>query len=121
MNRVAIVAILFSSIAVAQATPTPLNGTWKVHSKVKGSESNFECTFIQTGSGLAGSCTTDKDPVKLTGKVNGNKVAWSYESNYKGISLTLLYDGTLIGDKITGGEKVQPFSVPGEFTATRSK
>ena len=121
MKKLAITIVLVSSIAFAQTTATSLSGKWKVHSDVAGNESDSDCTFTQTGNDLAGTCSTDKDPVKITGKVDGKKVSWSYKSDYNGTPLTISLTGTIDGDKITGDENVDPFNVTGDFTATRSK
>lgn len=121
MKKVAFAVILLSSLALAQSASNSLSGKWKVHSNVAGNESDSDCTFTQTGNDLAGTCSTDKDPVKIAGKVDGKKVSWSYKSDYNGTALTITLTGTIDGDKITGDENVDPFAVTGDFTATRSK
>jgi hypothetical protein len=59
--------------------------------------------------------------VSTTVKVNGNKVTWSYKSEYDGSPITVNREGTLTGDKITGTVSIAEYSVDGDFTATRSK
>lgn len=121
MKKLVLSVVLLSSFALAQSTTALLTGKWKVHNNVAGNESDSDCTFTQTVNDLTGSCTTDKDPVKISGKVDGKKVTWSYKSDYNGTPLTVTYTGTVDGDKITGEEAVDPFAVTGDFTAARTK
>jgi hypothetical protein len=54
--------------------------------------------------------------------VDGNKVSWTYDSEYNGSPITLNYTATLgEGEKFTGSVEVDPFGVSGDFTATLSK
>ena len=112
--------LIIPTFAVAQ-TPTSLTGKWKVTSAIAGNESSSDCTFTQTGTDLAGSCAGDQGSVKITGKVDGASVSWSYTSDYNGTPLTITYKGKLADGKITGAATVDPFGVSGEFTATPDK
>lgn len=122
MNRIALPLLLASVVAFAQAPGDgALTGQWKVHSSVSGNDSDAECTFVQKDNGLTGTCTTDQGASKLTGKIDGTKVSWSYDSEYNGSPLTVTYNGTLSSGKIMGEVDVEPFAVDGDFTATQSK
>ena len=102
-------------------TAASLTGKWKVHATIAGNDSDSECNLTQTGTDLSGTCGSGDQPViKITGKVDGNKVSWSYNGEYNGTALTVKYSGTLAGDKITGEATVDPFGVGGDFTATRA-
>lgn len=106
----------------AQAPDAGLfSGKWKVHSFVSGNEYDTECTFVQKDNDLTGTCTTDDGPSKLTGKVDGKKISWQYESEYNGGPLTLKYSGTLDAGKINGDVDVVQYNVGGGFTATQEK
>jgi hypothetical protein len=121
MKKIAISMLLTSAVAFATAQETSsANGKWKIHSAIAGNESDMECTFSQTDKVLAGKCKGEQGDLKITGKVDGKKVTWSYESDYNGTTLNVKYDGILDSGKITGSVSVEPFGVGGDFTATSS-
>ena len=117
---IAALLLMIPTLAIAQ-TPTSIAGKWKVTSTIAGNESSLDCTFTQTGTDLAGSCIGEQGSVKVTGKVDGASVSWSYASDYNGTALTITYKGKLTDGKITGEAAVDPFGVTGEFTATLQK
>jgi hypothetical protein len=99
-----------------------LTGKWKIHQTVMGNASDSDCTFTQKENDLTGSCTSDQGAGKFTGKVAGNKVSWTYESEYNGAPLTVKYAGTLDSTgNIAGSVNVEQFGVEGDFTATPVK
>jgi hypothetical protein len=120
---------LILSAFLASATLTSLaadnaslSGKWKIHQSVAGNESDSDCTFIQKDNDLTGSCTADQGSGKITGKVDGNKISWLYETEYNGSPLTVKFTGTLDSTgKIAGGVTVEQFGVDGDFTATPVK
>lgn len=118
-------AILVCGSAVSFAADSPsVTGKWKIHSSIAGNDSDSECTLSQTGNDINGTCTTaEGKDAKATGKVDGPKVTWSFESDYNGTPLTIKYTATLdatVG-KIAGTVNVDPFGVEGDFTATAEK
>jgi len=125
MKAVFVSALLLAGALTSLAADnTPLTGKWKIHSSVAGNDSDSECTLTQTGSDISGTCkTAEGKDSKATGKVDGAKVTWSFESDYNGTPLTIKYAATLdetVG-KITGTVSVDPFGVEGDFTATAEK
>jgi hypothetical protein len=121
---------LFLSVLLASASTlavradiASLNGKWEVHSNVAGNESDVECTFTQKDNELGGSCATDHGDRPLTGKVDGTKITWSYDSEYEGTPLTVKYSGTIdsAATKFSGSVSVEQFGVDGDFTAALSK
>jgi hypothetical protein len=99
-----------------------LTGKWKIHQSVMGNDSDSDCTLTQKDNDLAGSCTADQGSGKLTGKIDGNKVSWSYETEYNGSPLTVKFTGTLDSAGIIAGTvSVEQFGVDGDFTATPVK
>jgi hypothetical protein len=122
--RILILSALLASAAVTSvaADSVSLTGKWKIHQSVAGNESDSDCTFTQKDNDLTGSCTADQGSGKITGKVDGNKVSWSYESEYNGAPLTVKYAGALdSAGKIAGSVTVEQFGVDGDFTATPVK
>src|SRR4051794_2514432 len=100
----------------------PFTGKWQIHSNIAGNESDQACTFTQKNSDLTGSCTSDRGTVNITGKVDGNKLSWSYKSDYNGSPLTVNYEGTVGSEnKVSGNVSVPEFSATGDFTASPSK
>jgi hypothetical protein len=117
-------SILFASsaLALSAADNASVNGKWQIHNEISGNESDMACTFTQKDSDLTGTCSSQKGPVNINGKVDGKNVNWTYKSEYEGSPITLTYKGTSAsGDKITGSVTVEEYSVDGEFTATQSK
>lgn len=89
-----------------------------MHRAVAGNENDAACTFAQTVSDLAGTCTSEQGTVKVKGKVDGKRVTWSYDAEYNGTPLTVKFNGTLDSGKIAGDVNVEQFGVGGDFTAT---
>jgi hypothetical protein len=116
--RIALVVLATTGFAQAQ-TPASLNGKWKIHT-VMVQESDSTCTFTQKDSVLTGDCEGDNGKYNVTGKVEGNKVSWSFKTDYNGSPLTVSYDGTISSDgKMAGASHVAEMSLDGDFTAIK--
>jgi hypothetical protein len=118
-------ALMVSGTLTSLAADSPsLTGKWKIHSSIAGNDSDSECTLTQTDNDVSGTCkTAEGKDAKATGKVDGAKASWSFESEYNGTPLTIKYTATLdatVG-KIAGTVSVDPFGVEGDFTATLDK
>src|ERR1700691_2871580 len=85
-----------SCIAQAQATPS-VSGVWKVHTNMM-QESDSTCTFTLKDTDLSGTCEGDFGQAKISGKVDGKKAAWSFNTDYNGSKLTVSYVGELESD-----------------------
>jgi hypothetical protein len=109
-----------AGIMAADETPS-LTGKWQVHTNINGNENDQVCTIEQKGSELTGNCSSDQGSGAIAGKVDAQKVTWTYKSTYNGNPLTAVYNGTIEMAKITGGLRVEEFGVEGQFTATPSK
>jgi hypothetical protein len=122
--RTLLLAALLASAAVTSmaADNASLAGKWKIHQSVMGNDSDSNCTFTQKDNDLTGSCASEQGSGKITGKVDGNKVSWSYETDYNGAPLTVKFTGTVdSAGKIAGSVSVEQFGVDGDFTATPVK
>jgi hypothetical protein len=122
--------LLLSALLVSSALPAlaadnaTLTGKWKIHISVAGNESDRDCTLTQTDDVISGTCTgAEMKEVQVTGKVDGTKVTWSYDSEYDGGPITLKYSAKLnvIDGKFSGTVYVDPYGVDGDFTATAEK
>jgi len=122
MKKIAAIALLACGVVFAQAQDSStVAGKWKIHSSIAGNESDSACTFTQVSNDVSGSCTRGDGTVKITGKVDGKKVTWSYDIDYNGSTLTMKYDGTLDSGKITGDVTVVQYGAGGDFTAILEK
>ena len=115
-------ALLLAASAFAAGAPN-LTGNWTIHNSIAGNESDQPCKFVLADNKLSGTCKSQDDKeVPITGRLDGSKLTWKYESDYNGTPLTLVYTATLDDSgKIAGSVEVQPFSVTGDFTATPAK
>jgi len=123
MRSMILLALLASAAVTSMAADNAsLTGKWKIHQSVMGNESDSDCTFTQKDNDLTGSCTADQGSGKITGKIDGSKVSWSYDTEYNGSPLTVKFTGTLDSTgKIVGAVSVEQFGVDGDFTATPVK
>lgn len=121
MNKLLIViAMVFPPLLVAQATSS-VTGKWKVTSSVAGNDSAMDCNFTRTDAAISDTCKAEQGDIKITGKVDGALVTWSYSSEYNGTPLTMTYKGKLTDGKIAAEVTVDPYGVSGEFTAVNQK
>jgi hypothetical protein len=123
MRKLLLSALLLSAtVTCIAADNVSLTGKWKIHQSVMGNDSDSICTFTQKDNDLTGICTADQGTGKFTGKVDGNKVSWTYETEYNGSPLTVKYAGTLDSTgNIAGSVNVEQFGAEGDFTATPAK
>jgi hypothetical protein len=113
---------LLAGVTASIAAAADVSGKWQVHTSISGNESDLICTFSQKEDALTGTCSGDRGKFEISGKVNGNKVSWSYKSEYNGTPLTVKHDGAISeAFGIKGNVEVPEFGVAGEFTATPSK
>jgi hypothetical protein len=117
------VVLAFTSVSAYGADNASIGGKWNIHSNIAGNESDSVCTLTQKDTDLTGTCKTDQGESQASGKVDGNKISWSYKSDYNGSPLTVKYSGTFdsAANKITGSVTVEEFGVDGDFTATSAK
>jgi hypothetical protein len=122
--RILLLSFLAATTAgLAPAADTAsLAGKWQLHTSIAGNDFDMVCTFTQKDDALGGSCASEQGTYEITGSVNGNKVTWSYKSEYNGTPLTVKYEGAVgASNKIIGSVNVPEFSAGGDFTATQQK
>jgi len=120
--RMLLIAILAAVIiAPANAADSAsLSGNWQVHVTIGDYDNQIVCSFTQKDQALTGTCGTDNGPVQITGTVNGNKVTWSYKTEYNNGPVTPAYDGTWdLAGKITGTINVPELNASGDFSAVQ--
>jgi hypothetical protein len=123
MKKSIVTSLMLISISAFAADNASVNGKWNVHINVSGNESDSVCTFTQKDAELTGECTTEYGAKALKGKVDGQKVSWSYTTEYNGSPLNLAYSGTLDSSagKLSGTVNVVEYNVDGDFTAAPTK
>jgi len=115
----ALLALLTASTLLGAQTTSSITGKWKVHT-VMVQESDSTCTFTQKDTELTGTCEGDNGKNDITGKVDGNKVTWSFKTDYNGSPLTVSYEGKLDSDeKMAGAAHVAEMGLDGDFTAVK--
>jgi hypothetical protein len=114
---------LFAAAGLATAADeTSLSGKWQIERNAGGNQSRQDCTITQKDSDLTGSCSSDRGPVEIKGKVDGKNVTFTYKGDSAGGPVTVVYKGTVdSADKMSGTVTAVEFSIEGEFTATKSK
>ena len=118
MKRALLALLLLATTAAEEAS---LSGKWKVKRSANGNDSEQECSITQKDGTLSGTCVSaGREPVKISGKVDGKSVTWTYKGDSPGGMVTVVYKGTLeSANKISGTVTAVEFNVEGEFSATR--
>ncbi len=116
----AVLAAALLSPAAALAAPGPVAGSWTVDGKVVAFTFTLTCKFDQTGEALSGTCYdggTNKPHPLTAGSVTGDKVAWTYQSNFLTKTFDVHFSGDLDGARMEGTIVAPGYK--GVFTATR--
>ncbi len=95
-----------------------ISGAWKLEGNVADVRINRICTIKQAGNKLTGACKNQMNELSLTGEVNGNNITWSYDADYQGQKLTLVFKGALEADAAIKGS-ITTEGASGNFTATK--
>lgn len=113
--------VLVPALFAALSAQIPsVAGAWNVQISIAGNDSTRPCTFVQQESALSGTCESRSGEVKISGKLEGKSVTWTYKTEYDGNPLTVTFRGTLSADdKIAGTVTAVEFGAEGEFSATR--
>jgi hypothetical protein len=121
-ERLFLAAVFVFAISTPAADAPTIAGQWNIHQTIAGNENDEDCTFSVAEGKIAGTCKVNEQTPKVTGTVDGKKLAWNFNVEYQGSTLTLTYTALLDdADKFTGSVDVQPYGVSGDFTAVRAK
>lgn len=115
--------LLLCAVATSTfASDASIVGKWDVSTSIAGNDGTMVCDFTQKETTLTGTCTGDDGDHALTGKMDGNKATWQYNTTYNGDPLTIVFTGTVDSDnQFAGTVEVQPMGVSGDFSAKRKK
>ena len=120
-------ALLIFLALAAPAAAEDAAGRWALTGHVAGRDFTLDCHFAQVAQKLSGACVdgpTGDKKIKggrshpLTkGAVNGNKIAFSYQSSVGILPFGVDYDGVRQGDHMSG--QLSALGKTGTFTANR--
>ncbi|HEX9781181.1 MAG TPA: hypothetical protein VGA56_00420 [Opitutaceae bacterium] len=121
--------MFFVALGAANAADQPavpdvmVAGKWEIEMEMVGNASTSTLTLKQDGQKLTGSLSGPEGQEQpVTGKVDGEKITFSYVGDWQGSELNVTYVGKLNSTgAITGMCEVQPFGISGEFSAKRAK
>ena len=109
--------VLAPGLALAQ----DLSGAWTISSSVGTTPITVNCTLVQMGEALSGSCapaTGTAGPTALTGTVTGPHASWGYDVTFRGQPAHVGYEADVTADgAMTGVLKLS--GKPSPFTAKR--
>lgn len=104
--------VVGAAIAPALASAADISGTWKFDNTFNGNVSVINCTLVQAGAALSGSCKPDAQGMeasKLTGTIKGSEAKWGYDLVFNGrparvdFEMKLAADGSLAGNLLRNG------------------
>ena len=116
--RIIIAAVVLApGLALAQ----DLSGAWKIDSSVGTTPISINCTLVQMGEMLSGSCapaTGTAGPTAFTGTVSGTHASWGYDVPFRGQPAHVGYEAEITAPgAMTGVLKLS--GKPSPFTAMR--
>ena len=101
----------------AASAAADLTGDWKVDSSVGTTPIVVNCTLVQKGKDLTGSCApAGGQPTALTGSVEGSSAKWGYDVVFRdkpahvGFTAEIKSDASMTGMLDLGGPKPNPFT-----------
>lgn len=110
--------LLFLTAAMALAAD--ITGSWSFSVDTDMGSGTPTFTFKQTGEKITGNYRGQLGEAPLTGTVQGNKITFSFEISPTGDKLTVVYTGTLEGDKAMKGAIDFGGQAKGTFTGTKN-
>ncbi len=120
MRLIAAALITALSATSALAADDAVTGAWKLHGKVSAFSFDLRCDFKRDGQAIGGTCYdagTNKPHPLTRGAVVGDRISWSYQSNYLFNKFDAAYSGLLSGTSIKG--EVTAPGYRGSFTAEK--
>lgn len=119
--KTAILALALAA-AAGPALAADVSGRWKVDGDVDHKRFTVYCTFKQTGEALSGVChdtsPTGKAHPLTAGAVTGDRISFTYQSNFLITRFDAMFNGVISGDNAKGEAKAAGRA--GTFTAKRA-
>jgi hypothetical protein len=101
------------------AATVGLAGTWTISATLEGSPTTTDCTFVQEGGKLTGTCTSRLGESSLGGEMSDGQVAFQYRVNVNGADLEFSYAGTIEPNGNAMNGTVTALGVTSGFSAVR--
>lgn len=110
---------LGAALLAQGAYAADFSGTWNISSKVGESPVAIECTLLQRGDALTGTCRPQNfEPSDVAGTVAGSNATWGYDVVFNGNENRVEYEATLEDDgTLSGTLHFGPMPTP--FTAVK--
>ena len=97
-----------------------VSGKWDFAIELDAGSGNPAFEFQQKGEALSGTYTGMLGPAKLTGTVKGQNISFSFDAEFNGDKMRVVYEGTVDGDtKMKGTVKLGTLG-SGTFTAKKN-
>ena len=119
------VLMLAATLALALAAPVSAAdgaGLWIVDGNIENHTFTLYCTFAQDGETLTGACRDDTATGKAhpltSGRLVGDQVAFTYQSNFLVLPVHAAFEGRISGSTMAG--KATAVGWVGTFTAKRA-
>ena len=108
--------VLAPGLAMAQ----DISGAWTVSSSVGTTPITVNCTLVQTGEALSGSCApATAGPTAFTGVVKGTHASWGYDVAFRGQPSHVGFEADLTSDTAMSGMLKLGAGKPSPFTAVK--
>jgi hypothetical protein len=113
------IAGLLGALVAETASAADFSGTWSISSKVGDNPISVQCTLVQTGDALTGTCQPQGfEPSALAGTVSGSSAKWGYDVVFNGNQSHVEYEAMLgVDGKLAGTLHLGPMPTP--FTAVK--
>ncbi len=108
-------------MAAAPMLAASMEGTWVADVDLDAGSGTATFEFKQAGDVLTGTYSGTLGEAKVTGKVNGKDVEWSFEASAQGETLKVVYKGTVAEDGTVSGKCEYGSLGSGTFKATLKK
>jgi len=103
----------------AAAGTAGLAGTWTITATLDGNPATTDCTVVQEGSTLTGTCTSRLGQSSLAGAAADGQVTFQYRVNVNGADLEFSYAGTIEPNGRAMKGTVTAFGSTSDFSAVR--
>ncbi len=113
----AAVLVMAPGLALAQ----DLSGAWTISSSVGTTPITVDCTLVQKGLALSGSCApAGGTPTAFTGMVTGTHASWGYDVTFRGQPSHVGFEADIASDTAMSGMlKLGLAGKPSPFTAVK--
>jgi hypothetical protein len=130
--RLLVLAAVVSIVAACSTSPSQsgsavpppkpagpvVGGTWIVTTQSPMGSRDADAIFTQEGEQLSGKMVSTRGEVPLTGTLKGDTVAFGMNITVQGQELQIDYNGTVIGDTMSGTVQFGPIA-KGTWTGKR--